>query len=588
MRSPVVLAVVVLLSACGTPGGETSRSAPPADVVLAESAVGRGTLRVGLGRDPRSIDPRTVVDAEGELIARALFEPLVDIGPDGSVVPASAQRWEIEDDGLTYRFHLRTATFHDGRRVTAHDHARALLGVFDLTRPPYFREELLAGVLGARPDDDDGPRTDAGSVAGAAPGATSDGELPAPTGAGAPRDWGTPQDIEAAGGVEVVSEQELVVRLAAPDPRFLASLTDVVLMPVPFNALGDAAAFGLRPVGNGPFRMLESREPGAFVRLVAVADHHRQPRIDGIVFQVITDDAERSVRLEELLAGRLHIAAVPAQQRELVAREFGIAAPDGRGSGLHAGTTASVYAYAFDVSTPPFDDPLLRRSIAAAIDRDRIARVVVAGTADAATSLLPPSLVGVQPVCDHCRADPELARTLFARWQEARPEAAATLRVTLTYPRDGGHVAVAEAVARDLETTLDMRVILQSRDLGGFGRAVAGGEAPLFRLGLVAPLAGDPALSALLDPVFRSSPRREYDWTRWGDGTTDALLDALRAAPDRSSAAPIALEVAARLVDEAVVVPLLWTRHDLVVRPEVGGFVLDATGRWWPELVTLG
>lgn len=589
MRPSAVLAVLVLLTGCGAQAGDSDPTGSSSVEVAPPDAVpGRGTLRVGLGRDPRSIDPRTVVDAEGELIARALFEPLVDIVPDGSLGPAAAQRWDVEDEGRTYRFHLRPATFHDGRRVTAHDHARALLGVFDLTRPPYFREELLAGVLGARaPSGGAEPLTDDGAAPGAAPGA-GPGGLPEPAAvAGEPRVWGTPLDIDAAGGVEVVSELELVVRLREPDPRFLASLTDIALMPVPFSALGDAAAFAERPIGNGPFRMLEPREPGAFVRLVAVEDHHRQPRLGGIVFQVITNDAERSIRLEELLAGRLHVAAVPAQQRELVAREFGIAPPDGRGSGLHAGTTASVYAYAFDVSAPPFDDQLLRRAISAAIDRERIAQVIVGGTADAASALLPPSLVGVQPVCAHCRVDPALARTLFARWQDAQPELTAPLRVTLTYPREGGHVAVAEAVARDLEANLDLRVILQARDLGGFGRAVVGGEAPLFRLGLVAPLAGGPALSGLLDPMFRSSVSSEHNWTRWGDPSTDALLDALRAAPDRSAATPIALEIATRLVDEAVVVPLLWTRHDLVVRPEVRGFVLDATGRWWPELISL-
>jgi oligopeptide transport system substrate-binding protein len=595
MRRSAVLPLALILVSCVTPDAGTVAPVPPSSEVLAPgSAEGPGTLRVGLGRDPRSIDPRSVVDAEGELIARALFEPLVDVAPDGSLQPASAERWEVEDQGRTYRFHLRATTFHDGRPVTAHDHARALLGVFDLTRPPYFREELLAGLLGARGAPGSEVDGEASGEGGDRPNGADDADPPPDPAAPPAREdgvlrrvWGTPQDIDAAGGVEVVNDRELIVRLSEPDPRFLASLTDVALMPVPYSALGDAAAFAEKPVGNGPFRMLEPRERGTFIRLVAVEDHHRQPSLEGIVFQVVVDDADRSIRLEELLAGRLHVAAVPAAQRSLAGREFGLASPDGWGSGLHAATTASVYAYAFDVSAAPFDDPLLRRAIAAAIDREHIAAVVLAGAADAATTLLPPSLVGVQPICGHCQLDADLARTLFAQWRDGLTDPTESPRLSLTYPRDGGHVAIAESIARDLEATLDVRVFLQARDLGGFGREVASGEAPLFRLGLVAPLAGDAAMSGMLDPTFRSDVGDDRNWTRWGDPASDALLDDLRLGPEGPAAVALATGLAQRLVDEAVVVPLLWTRHDLVVRPEVRGFVLDATGRWWPELVSL-
>jgi oligopeptide transport system substrate-binding protein len=567
-----VVLLVLLGSACAGGGDQVASEAVPVITESAPSpgtAAGTRTLRVGIGRDPRSIDPRSVVDAEGEAIARALFEPLVDVGPDGAIIPASAERWTIEDDGRTYRFHLREQRFHDGRRVTAFDHARALLGVFDPTRPPYFREELLGGLLGAlaEPSAEDG---------------ATPAEDPAQP-AEEPPLWADPQQIRAAGGVEVVDELQLVVRLSQPDPRFLAALTDVVLMPVPFSALGNAAAFEELPIGNGPFRMLEPREVGAFVRLVAVEDHHRRPRIDGIVFQVLTGDRDRSARLEGLLAGRLHIAAIPPERRDLIAREFGIASPDGRGPGLHDRETAAVYAYAFNMTTAPFDDVRLRRAIAAAIDRDRIAEVVLGGTADAAGALLPPSLIGDETVCGHCRQDVGLAQELLAQWRAAQPEGSSPLRITLTYPREGGHVTIAEAIAGDLESVLDIRAILRARDLGAYGRDIAAGEAPFFRYGMVAPLAGDAVLSGLLDPAFRSSAPDTDNWTRWADPTTDRLLDVLRATPDPMAAA----DIARRLVDEAVVIPLLWTRHDLGVRPEVEGFVLGVTGRWWPELVSL-
>jgi peptide/nickel transport system substrate-binding protein len=50
-----------------------------------------------------------------------VLEPLVKIGPDGSINPLLADSWEISDDGLTYTFSLIEANFHDGQPFTAAD-----------------------------------------------------------------------------------------------------------------------------------------------------------------------------------------------------------------------------------------------------------------------------------------------------------------------------------------------------------------------------------------------------------------------------------------------------------------------------------
>lgn len=47
-----------------------------------------------------------------------MFEGLARFAPDGSVVPALAEGWDISSDGLTYTFHLHDGvTFHDGTKV---------------------------------------------------------------------------------------------------------------------------------------------------------------------------------------------------------------------------------------------------------------------------------------------------------------------------------------------------------------------------------------------------------------------------------------------------------------------------------------
>ena len=508
------------------------------------------TLRVGLGRDPASLDPRLVADDEGELIVRALFDGLVDVGPDGSVVPAAAT-WSTDTDGLVHRFVLRNDRFHDGSVVTAQHHADALLAVLDPERAPRFREDLVGSLRGARIVEAEGER------------------------------WGLPSEVVAAGGVEVVSDGELVLRLAAPDPLFLFRLTDPVLVPLPRVAEVDPTSFALEPIGNGPFRMTGPREPGTFVRLRAHPGHPSPPLVDELVFQIYRDDLDRTQRWDDLLAGRLQITAIPHTQRETARERFGVPLGGRSGPGLYERPTVALYAYGFVLDVAPFDDVVLRRAISAAIDREALAVELAAAGVEPATAILPPTFGGNQPDCPHCRHDPELARKLIEEWRSRRAEDLVEPRIVLTYPRSGGHVTAAERIASDLERYLDLEVRLQAREFGALVRAVTIGEAPFFRYGLRAPMGGSATAFSLLEGAFARDSA--LNWTRWQDPGTDELLAAWTAE------APTALvrELEAAVLEAAAVVPLLWTRPDLVVHPDVLGFRADPSGRWWPELIRL-
>jgi oligopeptide transport system substrate-binding protein len=545
--------------AAGPPSG--GPVGPPA---TAGPDVAGGTLRVGLGAPPALLDPRLVVDDVGELIARALFEGLVDVGPTGGVVPAGAASWRVTDAGRTYRFALRRATFHDGRPVTAQDHAEAILAALDPTRPPFGRESTLAGLLGATGTADDG-------------GVRS----------------GTPADVVAAGGVEVVGTWDLVLRLTDPDPRFLAGLSDIAFAPLPPQATTDPAAFAAAPIGNGPFRLLGPRQAEPFLRLVAVPGHHRTPQVDELLLQFYPEDVTAEQRWSDLVAGRLQVARIPPGRRAEAVERFGRAGSSGGPTtGLHEGTLAAVYAYAFATDVESVADVRVRRALAAAVDRTALA-AAVGGGALPASGLLPPTLLpGLRPpACGHCVHDPVLARELLAAVRADAATAGAgpasdgdRLPIALLVPRRVDHVAIAELVAAQWERTLDVRVTLRAVEPTTLPEALREGSAPVFRPPLRAGLGGAAAVSSLLDPFLRSDAPRSGGGTAWGDAATDALLDRLRVDGDPAAAA--ALDAA---VTEAVVLlPLLWFRHDLVVVPGLRGFQLDPTGRWWPERVALG
>jgi oligopeptide transport system substrate-binding protein len=504
---------------------------------------GGGTLRIGLGTDPASIDPRFVVDEEGELVVGALFDPLVTFDDRFQVVPAAADRWEVDEEGREFTFELREdATFHDGTPVTAADFVRTFQRIADGTaEPPSFLAYLLEPVEG--------------SAAAAADGA----ELT---------------------GVEAVGDTTLVVRLSAPMPGFLRTLAHPSLVPLPPAADDDLEAFAATPIGNGAFAMAGAREPDAFIRLARFDDHPRPAELDEVVLQIYADDPARERQWEDLLDGQLQVADVAPERLDEARERYGSSSDGYRGPGVLDGVTSTVYLYGFDTTQPPFDDPRVRRAISLSIDREALADEVMQGTRVAATSLVPPSIPGAQAdACDHCRHDPEAAR---AELEELEVE---LTDLRLTHNRGRTHTTIAEAMATDLEAALDVQVELQGRDLQPFVLGVRRGEYPLFRLGWES---DDPDPSAYLTPLFHSDQIGRDNLTRYADEEVDALLDEARASADAASARAALAEAERRILEDAPVVPLLWYRHTKVVVPEVQGLRWTALGRVDLTRVTLG
>jgi len=94
--------------------------------VLAFSGVvsaqgGGGVLRVGMNA-PINLDPATGSNDPEILFNRTMYDYLIEVGADGSLVANLATTWEISEDGLTYRFPLvESVTFHDGSDFTSAD-----------------------------------------------------------------------------------------------------------------------------------------------------------------------------------------------------------------------------------------------------------------------------------------------------------------------------------------------------------------------------------------------------------------------------------------------------------------------------------
>ncbi len=107
-----------------------------------------GVLRIATNA-PVNLDPASGSNDPEILFNRSIYDYLVEVLPDSSIVPNLASSWEISEDGLTYTFTLEDGvTFHDGSPFTSADVAFTfnrlvevespalnLLGQFEVTAP---------------------------------------------------------------------------------------------------------------------------------------------------------------------------------------------------------------------------------------------------------------------------------------------------------------------------------------------------------------------------------------------------------------------------------------------------------------------
>jgi ABC-type oligopeptide transport system substrate-binding subunit/class 3 adenylate cyclase len=320
--------------------------------------------------DPLSLDPTLPNDLGSGLVIRQLFSGLVELSPELDIVPDVARSWEVSEGGRRYLFHLRDdVRWSDGRQVTAGDFEYAWKRVLDPTSGSRNAGQLY-DVKGARAFH----RGEAGR-----------GQV----------------------GVRALDEATLAVDLEGPTGYFLHLLTAHNTYPLPrhvVEAQGEAWTEVGKIVSNGPFR-LEGWRRGKSLLLARNQKYHG--RFRGNVQQVeVSTQVDRSATLESYEADGLDVLdlLVPTMDR----------APQRHPEEYVTAPRLFTSYVGFNVSRPPFDDRRVRRALALATDRERLADVVLPGHVSPATGgFIPPGMPGHSPGIS-LPYDPEAARHLLA------------------------------------------------------------------------------------------------------------------------------------------------------------------------------
>jgi ABC-type transport system substrate-binding protein len=285
-----------------------------------------GTLRLASFSDLRGgLDPAVDVDGLSLGAIHLLFAGLVDYDEHGRIVSDLAERWDVDDGGLTYRFVLRPGvTMHDGAELTADDVKRSVERALHPSTPDpnasYFTN--LAGY-----------------------------------------------DAYAAGkarhldGVSVDGRYVVAFHLSKPDSTFpyLAALHS--LRPTCKSA-GDRYSDTWLPCGAGPFKLVDGGwQRGTSLRVARHEGYFRAglPHLDAVEWTFNMKPLAQRFRFE---AGELDIV------RELTQADSSRFAADPRWANLGVVEyDARIYGESMNTRIAPFDNVEIRRAVAAAIDR---------------------------------------------------------------------------------------------------------------------------------------------------------------------------------------------------------------------------
>ena len=111
-------------SAAQTPEDESGSNEPAAQ----PAADHPNEITVGIAQDlDESLDPHKAVAAGTKEVMFNVFEGLMKPTPEGDLIPAVAEKYELSEDQLTYTFTIRDGIkFHNGDPVTAEDVGESL------------------------------------------------------------------------------------------------------------------------------------------------------------------------------------------------------------------------------------------------------------------------------------------------------------------------------------------------------------------------------------------------------------------------------------------------------------------------------
>ncbi len=492
-----------------------------------DSVASGGVYRRPLGQDPETLDPARISDVYGRSVSQQIFDGLVQFDQTLAIKPALAEFWRASRDGLTWTFDLRKGVkFHHGREVTADDVVYSFTRILD-PRTRSGAAELFLNVKGAREYREGRAKTVSGFVG--------------------------------------LDRHTVQVTLTETQVPFVAVLAVGHAKIVPRDLLeAQGEAFGLQPVGAGPFRFLRW-ERGREIVLIANPDHFDgAPRLSQLVYRIFPGD-QRDAMHDEFLRGELEDAPVPARaDRRVLAAD---------GSRIYVRRPmSSVRFYAFNTRTKPLNDRRVRQAIVHAIDREAIVQDVYAGQYVFARGILPPGTLGFNPRLAGYPYDPQKARELLAQAGYPGGRGLSPLAIWSSVKRDD-IVREHEQIKKWLRAVGIEAEVHYLANWPTFSRMLDEGKLPIH---LHAWYADVPDPDNFLTKLFHSRSSRNF--FGYANAVVDDLLASARTAGDPQRRVELYRRAEQLILEDAPIVPVFHHTYERLFQPYVRSVEVNGLG----------
>ncbi len=502
-------------SAAGSGTPSASETAPSGSGTATKAASGELRLR---GDDPLFLDPAVAQDAGSALYIVEIFSGLERLDKDLKIQPDVAESYDVSPDGLTYTFHLnKKATYQDGRPVSADDVKYSWERALSQDTGSVTAENFLGDIVGAK-DVSRGRATE-------------------------------------ISGLKIIDDTTISVTLDAPKPYFLYKLAYPTAFLVDKRQIqSNPKRWTQKPNGTGPYKLKEWKL-GERIVLEAYANSHLgPPKLNTIQYDL--SGGSSLVAYED---GDIDITGVGLDDLERIQD------PSDK---LHAEyvTTPrqSIDYIGFNTNVAPFDDPKVRQAFAMAVDRKKIAEVVLKGAIPVANGILAPGVPGYTPDDKTLQYDPEAAKKLLAESKYAGKMPA----ITLAESGAGATVGpTEEAIIQFWKDNLGVDVKIQQAESATFFNDIDQGRYQMFHLGWIMDY---PDPEDVLDVLFYSKSKQNN--SRYSNPEVDQKLEAARIERDTEKRLALYRDVEKKLIDDAAWIPMFFDTTHALVKPYVKNF----------------
>ncbi|MCB9025541.1 MAG: peptide ABC transporter substrate-binding protein [Bdellovibrionaceae bacterium] len=431
------------------------------------------TFVVNITSEPPSLDWNKSTDTTSALIQDNIMEGLLEYNfddPDLGLKGSLAKNWSPNEDATKWTFELKKdVKWIDGIEVTAQQFAdgwERLLNPLTASEYSYF----LYSIKNAR-EYNQGKIKDFSEV-----------------------------------GIKVTGPHSLEVTLVGPQSYFPYLLTHHSTYPIRKDVIkkhGDKWTDPENIVTNGPFRLKVWDHDKAIILERNEIYYGEKPKFKNILAYMIP---EMSTAINLFDKGQIDAQLVlPSTELPVLKK---------RAEHLESGIL-SLYYFGFNVKKKPMDNPLVRKAISHAINRNEVTKMMAGGQIPL-TSWVPPGMFGYEAEIG-TSFDIEKANKLLD--DAGFKDRSKLPTITLGFNTNENHQRIAENIQSQLKKNLGINVELKNEEWKVYLNTIKMDPPHIFRMGW---LADYPDPDNFLNLMTSYS---DNNHTQWGNKDFDELIE---------------------------------------------------------------